>query len=421
MSGHATVPRAINGAEHEWWWQLWNEPNIHYWQGTFEEYTKLYDFTEAALHEVLPDAVLGAPHTVGPRGDFLRRFLEHCATGTNHVSGKKGTRLDYVGFHSKGSTRIVDGHVRMDLAGNLVMNREAFATIASFDGFRGTPIIIGECDPEGAAALSSRAHPPNGYRNGSAYAAYEVALMKHTIDLAERAGVNLKGVLTWAFLFDGKDAFEGFRTLSTGGIHKPVLNAFKLLGRLQGGRVSLESSGALGARGIIRRRARERPDIDGLAVATREGAQVLLWNYHDDLVDAPEAPIRLAVEVPDEASRRVQVTHWRIDGTHSNAHTVWQQLGRPARPNSSQMENLRKAHELDLLEPPRYLDVSEGRVDLRFSLPRHGVSLVELRWGGKAARKETTRAPLASIVSGPEPGPAARALNRLWRALLEPF
>jgi len=147
------------GCESTWWWELWNEPNIGYWQGTFEEYCKLYDHTERALHEVLPKAILGGPHTVGGRLDFLRRFLEHCA---------RGTRLDYVGFHSKGSTRIVDGHVRMELRGNLAMNREAFATIASFPEFRDKPIIIGECDPEGAAALSSsRAAPSAPARSSS--------------------------------------------------------------------------------------------------------------------------------------------------------------------------------------------------------------------------------------------------------------
>src|SRR5688500_16662267 len=27
-----------------WWWEVWNEPNIGYWQGTQEEYFKLYDY-----------------------------------------------------------------------------------------------------------------------------------------------------------------------------------------------------------------------------------------------------------------------------------------------------------------------------------------------------------------------------------------
>ncbi|MBN1418614.1 MAG: beta-xylosidase [Planctomycetes bacterium] len=367
------------GVEATWWWELWNEPNIGYWQGTFEEYCELFDHTERALHEVLPGAVLGGPHTVGARLDFLRRFLDHCAGGTNLATGARGTRLDYVGFHSKGSTRIVDGHVRMEIRGNLAMNREAFATIASFPAFRATPIIIGECDPEGAAALSSRANPANGYRNGCAYAAYEVAVMKHTIDLAERAGVNLRGVLTWAFLFDGKDAFEGFRTLSTNGIDKPVLNAFKLLGMLAGRRVPLASSGALGAGAIIEKSVRDAPDIDGLAAATDGGAQVLLWNYHDDLVPAPQARVRLRIRAPSGAAR-ARISHWRIDGEHANAHARWLALGSPPRLSPAERSDLRAAAELALLEPIRFGHVRDGVLEVAFDLPRFAVSLVEARW-----------------------------------------
>ena len=85
-----------------WLWELWNEPDIGYWNGTFAEYAKLYDYTESALHEVIPDAALGGPAVAGAGGSFLTQFLQHCATGTNAVTGKTGTRLDLVTFHAKG-------------------------------------------------------------------------------------------------------------------------------------------------------------------------------------------------------------------------------------------------------------------------------------------------------------------------------
>lgn len=366
--------------ENDWLWELWNEPNISYWQGSFEEYCKLFDYTEHALHEVMPKALFGGPHTAGTRGPFLRRFLEHCVRGTNAVSGQQGTRLDFIGFHSKGSTRFVEGHPQMNLGRNLVNTRHDFSTIASFPEFRDTPVIIGECDPEGAAALSSRVHPANGYRNGSAYAAYEVALMKHTLDLAAREGVNLQGVLTWAFMFDGKDYFEGFRTLSTNCIHKPVLNGFKLLGMLHGKRIPLNSGGALGIDSILNKGVRDKPDIDGLATATDETVQVILWNYHDDIVAVPSVPVQLTIKAPRRPVSRARVIHYRIDGSHSNAHTRWLALGSPQKPTAEVVAELRAAAELELLEPARFYDVRGGEVELTFDLTRYGVSLVELRW-----------------------------------------
>ena len=58
-----------------WLWELWNEPDSGYWHGTFDEYAKLYDYTESALHEVLPNAPLGGPAVAGAGGDFLTQFL----------------------------------------------------------------------------------------------------------------------------------------------------------------------------------------------------------------------------------------------------------------------------------------------------------------------------------------------------------
>jgi len=371
--------RRYQGLGKTWLWELWNEPNIRYWQGTFEQYCKLFDYTEQALHEILPEASLGGPHTAGAP-PFLREFLEHCLRGKNAVTGQRSTRLDYVGFHSKGRTKYVDGHPQMDLGHNLRNTRAGFVIIAEFPEFRDIPVIIGECDPEGAAALSSRVHPANGYRNGSAYAAYQVAIMKHTLDLAAREGVNLQGVLTWAFMFDGKDYFEGFRTLSTNGIHKPVLNAFKMLGMLQGRRVSVASSGAFGLERILANGVREKPDIDGLAAATEESVQTLIWNYHDDMVKVEPASVRLTVNAPGNGARRARIVHYRIDDAHSNAYTRWLELNSPQRPTPHILVQLQAAAELELQEPIRFCDVRNGKVELNFSLPRYAVSLIEIHW-----------------------------------------
>jgi len=369
--------------ENKWLWELWNEPDIFYWQGTFEEYCKLFDYTEKAIHSVLPKAVFGGPHTTSPAyrrpARYLRRFLEHCTSGENYATGKKGTRLDYIGFHSKGNTSLADGHPRVDLAANLKNNQRGFAIVADFEQYRNTPIIIGECDPEGLAALSSTVHPANGYRNSSYYAAYEVALMKHTLDLAEQEGVNLKGVLTWAFMFEGKQYFEGFRTLATNGIHKPVLNGFKMLGMLEGKRVPLSSSGALGVDKIISERIRNAPDIDGLATVGEQMVQVILWNYHDDIIDAEPNNVSLDIKLPSNI-QRATVTHYRIDKTHSNAYTKWVSLGSPQKPTEEQLAVLHKAAELEMLEPVKNYEVSSGNLSLGFEMPRHSVSLVEIRF-----------------------------------------
>jgi xylan 1,4-beta-xylosidase len=363
-------------AEATWQWELWNEPNIPYFKGTPAEYARMYDHAEAALHEVMPKAPLGGPETAGVDG-FLTGFLEHCANGVNAVTGRAGTRLDLVTFHAKGGTSVVDGHVRMDLGNQLRIHRAGFRTTASFPQFRATPIIVGEADPDGCAACPASRNPANAYRNGPAYGAYVAAMMKHSLDLAEREGVNLRALLTWAWTFDAQPLFLGYRELATGGIHKPVLNVFKMLGQLQGTRLPVRSTGALGLDAVLANGVRGgAPDVDALAARDGRRVLVLLWNYHDDLVPAAPVPVRLSVRLPPGFGPRARLTHHRVDDGHSNAHAAWLALGSPPAPDVVQRARLEQAMQLATLEPPRAVAVTDGVVRVEMELPRFGVSLV---------------------------------------------
>jgi hypothetical protein len=73
-----------------------------------EDYCRLYDVTVAAVTDALPEARVGGPATTGGGVAFLERFLAHCAEGTNAVTGGRGTRLDFVSFHTKGAAFHID-------------------------------------------------------------------------------------------------------------------------------------------------------------------------------------------------------------------------------------------------------------------------------------------------------------------------
>jgi xylan 1,4-beta-xylosidase len=366
------------GAESSWEWELWNEPDIGYWRGTFNEYARLYDTTEAALHAVFPEASLGGPAVTNPAGSFLPQFLEHCATGTNAVTGQTGTRLDMVSFHAKGGVRIEGDHVQMDLGNQLRLHRAGFDAVAASATFARTPIVISEADPDGCAACRVSIWREYAYRYSPAYGAYEVAMMKRSLELADQVGVNLRGVLTWAFTFPGSPYFAGYRALSTNGIHLPVLNAFKLLGSLSGDRLPVSSSGARPLSEVLDASVRQQPDVDALASIDGDRIQVLAWHYHDDLVDAPPAPVTLTVAVPPAFGDQVSVTHLRVDETHGNAFAVWVSQGSPAAPSAAQLAALEEAMQPAALGPKQGARVEGGMVSLSFSLPRFGVSLVAL-------------------------------------------
>jgi xylan 1,4-beta-xylosidase len=362
-----------------WLWELWNEPDSGYWHGTFADYAKLYDYTESALHEAIPGAALGGPAVVNAGGSFLTQFLQHCATGTNAVTGNTGTRLDLVTFHAKGGAAVVGDHVEMDLGNQLRLHRSGFNAVAAFSQFKQTPIYITEADPDGCAACPVSIAPADTYRNSTAYGAYEIAMMKHTIELEAEVGVKLGGLLTWAFTFPGTSYFAGYRALATNGINLPVLSAFKLLGRLAGTRLPLTSSGQRTVVDILANGVRDQPEVDGMA--TRDGAaiQVLVWNYHDDIVTVAATPVHLAIKVPASFGPSARVSHLRVDESHGDAYTVWVSQGMPASPSAAQVAALRQAMDPSLLIPDRTVAVAAGSsVGVDFDLPRFGVSLVTI-------------------------------------------
>lgn len=365
------VEERYPGAAEGWRWELWNEPDIGYWKGSFSEFTQLYDSTEAALHAVLAAARLGGPAVATPEGEFLSQFLEHCATGTNSVTGQTGTRLDMVTFHSKGGVGVVNGQIQMNLGNQLRLHQIGFDTVAK-SPFASLPVVISEADPEGCAACPVSTAPQNAYRTSPAYGAYEVALMKRSLELASEAGIELQGVLTWAFTFPDTPYFAGYRALATRGIQLPVFNAFELLGKLRGRRVQVTSSGARPLSQLLVGGVRDVPDVDALATLDGERLEVLVWNYHDELVAAEPTPVTLDVGLPPGFGAEVQVRFVRVDGEHGDAHAVWVSQGCPEQPSAEQLREL-KAAMLPVTQAPQVVRAKEGVVRVSFDLPRFAV------------------------------------------------
>jgi xylan 1,4-beta-xylosidase len=288
--------------------------------------------------------------------------------------------LDFVTYHAKGRPTVVDGHVRMGIAKHSEDVDKGYAIVRAFPKFETVPIVLSESDPEGCAACSARVYPQNAYRNGVLYASYTAAMMKHIFELADRRQANIEGMLTWAFEFEDQPYFDGFRTLATNGIDKPVLNVFRMAALMRGDRVKTESSGRTPLPRMLAEGVGGDPDVDALAVRSDRGISVLTWNYHDDDVPAAEAKVLLEISGVPSTATRVKVHHYRIDENHSNAWTVWKAMGSPQHPTPEQYARLEAAGQLQLADSPRWVDVRGGATKLEFLLPRQGVSLMELSW-----------------------------------------
>ncbi len=365
-----------------WLWEVWNEPDIPYWSGTFEEYCKLYDYAADGLKRACPDCTIGGPHTTSPRSDkafkFLTDFIEHCLHGTNYATGKTGTPLQYIGFHAKGSPEFIDGHIRMNMGVQLKDIQRAFEAVNSFPELKNIPIIVGECDPEGCAACSEKRDPKYGYRNGTMYSSYTAASFARIYELMDQHHVNLKGAVSWSFEFEDQEWFAGFREMATHGVDKPVLNVFRMFGMMTGKRISVNSDKGLSANDIIASGVRGKNDINAMATKSHNSISIMVWNYHDDNVAGASSPIELTFN--NMGSKKVLVNHYRVDDQFSNSFEKWKTMGKPQNVTAQQYNELERSGQLQLYSSPQWIETSDGSAKLKFDLPRQAVSLMVLTW-----------------------------------------
>jgi xylan 1,4-beta-xylosidase len=370
----------------KWYWELWNEPDIFYWAGTVQEYCRLYDYTVAGLEAALPQARMGGPATTSNQTrpesrEFLRAFLEHVTRGTNHLTGRTGTRVDFVSYHSKG------GHFGRDPQAakatpslfTLLANVDAgLAVLGDFPELGKIEVILSECDTDGWAAGTVHDNPNLFYRNTEYYASFVAAAVSGLIDRAAASGARIDGMLTWAFLFEDRDYFEGFRTLSTNGIDKAVLNVFRMLAKLGNTRVALTSDRAPDP--VTRGRADnadDAPNIAGLAALdATDGVQLFLSSHHDDWAVTTPTPVHIHVTgVP--AGRRYRVRQSMVAAGRSNAYTVWDAMGRPQAPTPEEHRTLLDAARLETEELAEIAATADG-LTLSLTLPSHCATLLEL-------------------------------------------
>jgi xylan 1,4-beta-xylosidase len=361
-----------------WYWEVWNEPDQIYWKGTKEEFFKLYDYSAMAVKKALPSARIGGANVTGGATKFLNDFINHCLTGTNYATGKIGSPLDLVLFHAKGAPKLDSGIVQMGIRNQLKNIENNFKVIASHPELKNIPVVIGESDPEGCAACGMNTDPQNAYRNGTMYSSYTAASFARKYELLSKYGINLIGAVTWAFEFEDQPWFYGFRDLATNGVDKPVLNVFRMFGKMKGSLVKAEADEMYPLQTVLDSGIRKNSDIGVLAAADQRGATAMVWNYHDR--DKRTDQRKVSVTFEGITAANVTITQYRIDEQHSNSYTLWQQMGSPKNPDVRQIAALQKAGMLQTNTKPIKQKSVNGKLTIPLILPAQAVALLEIQW-----------------------------------------
>jgi xylan 1,4-beta-xylosidase len=322
-----------------WYFEVWNEPNIDFWTGNPKEstYYELYDHTARAIKRVSSHLRVGGPSTA--QAAWADRFLAHCKE--NNVP------VDFVSSHVYGNDKPEDVFgTHENISRNEMVCRavnKVHQQIAS-SAYPHIPLIWTEYN----ADYSNQPQVTDS--------AYMGPFLANTI----RECDGLTEMMSyWAF----SDVFEeqgvvktpfygGFGILAERSIPKPAFNDFALLHRLGDSRLDVGSDSVL----VTRRK-------DGsLAIA--------VWNLFLPAETGSPKTVTLHFRgLSRTPSARVSI----VDKEHGSPLPLYQRLGSPPYPTPEQIVQLRKAAALPI---PQTRPIANG--SLTITLQPHALALIEL-------------------------------------------
>jgi xylan 1,4-beta-xylosidase len=320
----------------QWYFEVWNEPNLDFWGGVPAQatYWTLYDHTARALKQVNSRLRVGGPSTA--QAAWVSAFIRH--TSDEHVP------LDFVSTHVYGNDK----------------SKDVFGTHEAIS--RAEMVCRAAKKVHDEVVASSRPNMPVIWSEYNASYFNEpnitdsIFMGPWLADTLRRCDGLTEMMSYWTF----SDVFEeqgvvrrpfygGFGLMAAGGIPKPTFNAFKMLHELGDERFATDSEHALITR---------RPDGTFM---------IALWNYVSPGADG--APITIALRLP-EGTRTIRLR--RLDASHGDVRGAYAQMGSPQYPTHEQLEALRSSsalgapeelstvnHQVSITLPPNALVTAE--------------------------------------------------------------
>jgi xylan 1,4-beta-xylosidase len=328
----------------QWFFEVWNEPNLDFfWAGTMEEYFRLYKYAAAAIKKVDSRLSVGGPATAIDA--WIPEFRQFCAA--NHVP------VDFISTH----------HYPTDAAFGLDLDMEE--QMARSERGILTKRLRKALDEAGPLPVyytewNNSPSPRDPYHDVPYCAAFIVKTITDNLGM-----LDCYSFWTFSDIFE-ESGFSsvpfhgGFGLLNIHGIPKPSFRAFQLLSKLKGDRLDVAVlEGSL--------------TVDCTASVSEEGITVLLSNYQVPLspVEAEQVSIKIK-GVKGLRSASLQ----RIDETHANPKKAWMEMGSPTYLNREQIQALIKASEL-ATETVNWSEDEEGVV-IELQIQPHSAIAVTL-------------------------------------------
>jgi xylan 1,4-beta-xylosidase len=333
----------------QWYFEVWNEPNLDFWGGDPKQatYFELYDHTARAIKSVDSHLRVGGPATA--QAAWADVFIRHCVD--NNIP------LDFVSSHVYGNDKSEDvfgtsGKISRDQMVCRAVKKvhEQIRASAKPD----LPLFWSEFN---ASYMNETSVTDSTYMG---------PWLAETIRQCDGL-VDMMSYWTFSDVFEEQGVvkqpfYGGYGLLAEDGIPKPAFAAFALLHRLGDERIAVDSSFAL----VTRRH-------DGTRV-------IAVWNYAPS-ADASSSgagsfntgsPKTITLKFKGHSAKHALIS--RVDSEHGDPHSAYEKMGSPRYPTEAQIETLRSAAHLPA---PERRDLHDG--ELTLTLPSQGLAIIEVK------------------------------------------
>jgi xylan 1,4-beta-xylosidase len=327
----------------QWYFEVWNEPNLDFWGGDPRQssYLNLYDHTARALKTVDARLRVGGPATA--QAAWADVFIAHCAA--NHIP------VDFVSSHVYGNDKAEDVFAtHEEIPRNQMVCR---AVRKVHDQIKASPmpqlpLIWTEFN-------ASYMNEPDVTDS-----TYMGPWMADTIRQCDGL-VDMMSYWTFSDVFEEQGVvktpfYGGFGLIAVDDIPKPAFAVFQLLHQLGDQRIAIDSDSAL----LTRRK-------DGTLV-------LAVWNYAPPNSKEGTGGSSKTLTLEFKSTKAVHAVISRVDRDHGDVRPAYEKMGSPRYPTSKQILELRRAAELPT---PEKRTLKNGTLSL--ALPAQGLAVIELK------------------------------------------
>ncbi len=251
------------------------------------EYCKLYDYTVAALTDVIgKDVFVGAHSMTVTEGLWDEAFfIRHCASGTNYKTGEKGSRLCYLSasFYDYSPGEYTSGKTLPETIAYLRDTAEKEGLENLIFGIDEGRILCGNTSGADSDQLLSRTC---GYTYQAAYDARLYAQMFEN---------DINYFSSWYYLSDG--LLAGNPTVS----YHVAKNAAKF-GGMKMAKTEKTGSGYM-----------YKTEVNAVSAFDGETLRIMAYNFKNDVEYKKTADLSFNVKVPQFAGKTVKVTAYVVD------------------------------------------------------------------------------------------------------------